>query len=78
MPKPKRAAPPAKTKQDLLKAAQQESEANKQRMMALEKGSFAAPALPTFGGGPTRPVGGYGSDSDSGELWCCRGRRERG
>lgn len=62
LPKTKRAAPPVKNKQDLLKAVAQDAEANKQRMMAMEKvGSNA--------GGPTRPVGGYGSDmSDSGTL----------
>jgi len=62
LPKPKRAAAPVKTKSDLLKAVAEDSEANKQRILAMEKVSSGLGA-----GGPSiRPVGGYGSDmSDS-------------
>lgn len=72
-PKPKRVAPaaPVKTKADLLKAVTQDSEANKQRMLAIEKANAAPPPAPQQMARPppaaTRPVGGFGSDSDSGK-----------
>lgn len=63
LPKPKRAAAPAKTKGELLRALAQDSEANKMRLQAMEKQPGAGGM--SHSGASTRPVGGYGSDSDS-------------